>query len=79
MPGQCQNISITADGSKEFITLDLTNKKIFDSPHYYLKQNDVIYITPNKTKINGSRVGANTGVIISSVSLLLTVLALLVK
>jgi polysaccharide export outer membrane protein len=65
------------NGSKEFITLNLTNKKIFDSPYYFLKQNDVIYVTPNKTKINASAVGPNTGIIISSLSLLLAVVALL--
>lgn len=66
-----------AEGKKEFITLDLTNKKMFDSPYYYLKQNDVIYVAPNKTKVNASAVGPNTGVILSSVSVLIALLALL--
>jgi polysaccharide export outer membrane protein len=30
---------------------------------YYLAQNDVVYVEPNKSKINGSAVGTNTGVI----------------
>ena len=66
------------NGSKKFITLDLTNKKIFDSPYYFLKQNDVIYITPNKTKVNASKVGPNTGVILSSISVLIAVIALII-
>lgn len=38
------------DGKREFIPLDLTNKKIFESEYYYLKNNDVIYVQPDKTK-----------------------------
>lgn len=66
------------DGKKEFVTIDLTNKKLFDSPYYFLKQNDVIYITPNKTRVNGSRVGPNTSVIFSSISVLMAVIALII-
>jgi polysaccharide export outer membrane protein len=59
--------------------MDLTNKKLFNSPYYYLAQNDVIYVEPNKTKINSSAVGSNTSVIISSVSILITLLTLLTR
>jgi polysaccharide export outer membrane protein len=66
-------------GKRAFITMDLTNKKIFNSPYYYLAQNDVIYVEPNKTKINSSAVGSNTSVIISSVSILIALLAILIR
>lgn len=66
-------------GKKEFITLDLTNKKLFDSPYYNLKQNDVIYVPPNKTRVNSSAIGPNTGVIISSISLLIALMAIIIK
>lgn len=67
------------DGKKEFITLDLTNKELFNSPYYYLKQNDVIYVAPNKTKVNASVVGPNTAIILSSASLLIALLAIIIK
>lgn len=67
------------EGKRTFITMDLTNKKLFNSPYYYLAQNDVIYVEPNKTKINSSAVGTNTSVIISSVSILITLLALILR
>jgi len=38
------------DGQREFIPIDLTSKSIFDSPYYYLKSNDVIYVQPSKNK-----------------------------
>jgi polysaccharide export outer membrane protein len=37
-------------GKREFIPIDLTSKKFFDSQYYYLKNNDVIYVDPDKTK-----------------------------
>ncbi len=38
------------DGKRNFIPLDLTTKKIFESPYFYLKNNDEIYVQPDKTK-----------------------------
>ena len=67
------------DGKKIFITLDLTNRKLFKSPYYYLAQNDVIYVEPNKARLNSSAVGSNTGVILSSVSILITLLSILTR
>jgi polysaccharide export outer membrane protein len=79
--GQRDNVLLVRieNGEKIFTTLDLTNKNIFNSPYYNLKQNDIIYVSPNKTKVNSSAVGPNTSVIISSASLLITVLALILK
>jgi polysaccharide biosynthesis/export protein len=67
------------EGKRAFVTIDLTNKALFNSPYYYLSQNDVIYVAPNKTKVNSSVVGTNTGVIVSSVSIFITLLALLIR
>ncbi|MFC5281958.1 polysaccharide biosynthesis/export family protein [Pedobacter alpinus] len=38
------------DGIRNYIPIDLTSKKIFESPYYYLKNNDEIYVTPDRTK-----------------------------
>ncbi|WP_246124803.1 polysaccharide biosynthesis/export family protein [Algibacter pacificus] len=67
------------NGEKVFIPIDLTKKDLFNSPYYNLKQNDIIYIAPNKTRVNAAAVGPNTSVIISSASLLITLLALILK
>ncbi|WP_291849303.1 polysaccharide biosynthesis/export family protein [Lutibacter sp.] len=66
-------------GKRTFITIDLTNKKLFNSPYYYLAQNDVIYVEPNKAKINSSAVGANAGIILSSISTLISLIAILTR
>ncbi|QJD94414.1 polysaccharide export protein [Mucilaginibacter robiniae] len=38
------------NGERKYINIDLTSKKIFDSPYYYLKNNDEIYVQPDRTK-----------------------------
>ena len=64
------------DGQTETHRLDLTDPNLIASPYYYLVQNDVVYVEPNKTKINSSVVGPNLTVGISALSLLITILAL---
>jgi len=39
------------DGKKEFVRFNLNSSDIFKSPYFYLKQNDIIYVEPNKAKI----------------------------
>ena len=56
------------DGKRTFIPIDLTNRALFNSPYYYLVQNDVVYVEPNKAKINSSVVGGNTSIIFSSIA-----------
>ena len=38
------------DGAVEHGKVDLTTKDVFDSPYYFLRQNDVVLVNPNKNK-----------------------------
>ncbi|WP_461450156.1 polysaccharide biosynthesis/export family protein [Mucilaginibacter sp.] len=38
------------DGKRMFIPIDLTSKTIFDSPYYYLRNNDEIYVQADRVK-----------------------------
>lgn len=67
------------EGKRKLITMDLSNKKLLNSPYFYLAQNDVIYVEPNKAKINSSAVGANAGIIISSISTVISLIAILTR
>lgn len=67
------------NGKRAFISIDLTNKKLFSSPYYYLAQNDIIYVEPNKTRVNSSGVGSNTTVILSSLSVLISIAAIILR
>ncbi len=67
------------DGQKITRRLDLTKQNTLNSPYYYLAQNDVIYVEPNKSQINNSKLGSNTNVIISIAGLLITVISVLTR
>ena len=67
------------NGNKTYQKLDLTQADIINSPYYYLMQNDVIYVEPNKTRVNSSVIGPNLTVGISALSLVVTILALTLK
>lgn len=79
--GKRKNILLIRErnGQTETHRLDLTDPNLTASPYYYLAQNDVIYVEPNKTKINGSAVGPNISLGFSAVSLLITIIALTIR
>jgi len=56
------------DNKQEIITLDLNKAETVMSPYYQLQQNDIIYVTPNKTKAKNSDVSTNTGLWVSAIS-----------
>jgi len=66
-------------GKRTQTTYDLTSKELFNSPYFYLAQNDVVYVAPNKAKINSSVVGPNTSIIFSSISTLISIIAILTR
>lgn len=66
-----------ATGKREIIELDLTNAEIITSPYYYLQQNDILYISPNKTKAKNSDVGQSTSLWFSATSILVSLASLL--
>jgi len=39
------------NGDWEIGTIDLTSKNLFESPYYYLAQNDIVYVEPKKSKL----------------------------
>ena len=50
--GQRHNVTIIREenGLRTIGEIDLSSKEIFDSPYYYLHQNDVVYVEPNMRK-----------------------------
>jgi len=54
--GKRENVLIVRDnnGKKEFARLNLNSSDIFSNPFYYLRQNDVVYVEPNKRKVSAS-------------------------
>lgn len=79
--GKRNNILIIreAGGIKSFNRVDITKSDFITSPFYYLAQNDVVYVEPNKSKIGAAAVGPSTGLIFSVTSLLIGVISLIIS
>jgi polysaccharide biosynthesis/export protein len=50
--GKRENVIVMREeaGIRTIVRLDLNSKKILNSPYFYLQQNDVLYIEPDKMK-----------------------------
>ena len=56
--GQRKNVSVIREnaGERTIFQVDLTSTSLFQSPAYYLKQNDIIYVEPSDVKKRQSTV-----------------------
>jgi len=75
--GRRENVLLVREenGQRKFIRLNLNSSNLFQSPYYYLKQNDALYIEPKNSKLNSSESGIyrKASVIISILSLLVII------
>lgn len=62
------------NGERIIYKVDIRSAALFDSPVYYLKQNDIIYIEPNKIRAGQSTINENN---LKSVSLWISVASLI--
>jgi len=67
-----------ANGKQEIVTLDLNKAETILSPYYWLQQNDIVYVTPNKAKARNSDIGNSTSLWFSATSILVSLASLLV-
>ena len=56
------------DGKKTYHKLNLTNSAVVSSAYFNLQQNDVIYVTPNKIKVDNSKYNQNNAYKLSVIS-----------
>lgn len=68
------------NGERTVLYHDLRNSDIFNSPCYYLQQNDIVYVEPNKAKAQQSKINQNNSasVWLTAVSVLATITSLIV-
>ena len=67
-----------AQGNRQVIPLNLNDADIIVSPYYYLQQNDVVYVTPNKTKAKNASISNSTTIWFSVVGTLVALASLIV-
>ena len=68
------------DGKETVSRFDLNDARLLTQPDYYLRQNDIVYVEPNKSKSRTSRViSPIASISVSIVSLLVTLANLIVN
>ncbi len=68
-----------ANGVRTIIELDITDPEIILSPYYYLQQNDVLYVTPNKPKAKTASISSSTTIWFSVVGTVVSLATLVVS
>ena len=78
--GQRENVALIREenGMRTVHYFDLKNPDILTSPYFYLQQDDVVYVTPNKYKAQAGEINQNRSFYISLVSVAVSVATLLV-
>lgn len=73
--GKRDNVLLVRDlgTHKEFVRFDLNSAETFNSPYFYLKQNDVIYVEPGRAKV-----AANNAERMQIISIIGTITSLLI-
>ena len=87
--GERTNVMVIREenGQRAYHRVNLKDAKIVDSPYYYLQQNDVVYVQPNKIKAGNAKYSQNNAfkvtvvsTVVSAVSVIASlVIALAVK
>ena len=77
--GQRTNVLVIRDnnGTIETHRLDLTSSEVFGSPYYYLRQNDIVYVTPNKARQKNANYSQANQMNITVVSTILTAISVI--
>lgn len=77
--GKRDNVMIIRDfnGTKVYTRINLLQKEALNSPVYYLTQNDIVYIEPNKSGVTSSTLDNRATIAVSIASVLITSAAII--
>ena len=78
--GNRQTVTVVRkeEGKTKSYVLNMLDTKIFESPAYYLQQNDVVYVQPNKYKAATAEINQNRNFWLSIATTFLSVASLVV-
>lgn len=79
--GKRNNVRIirNENGRQKLITVNLNDERIIHSPDFYLRQNDIVYVEPNKAKKQSADIGSSTNLLVSVTSILISLAGLMVN
>lgn len=79
--GRRDNVLVIRDNgkSKSYNYLDLRDAAALNSEFYYLQQNDVVYVEPNRAQVQSSSFNRNAAIYVSVASLLLSAMAIIFR
>lgn len=79
--GKRQNIMIIREvnGIKSVGYIDMTDSDLFDSPYFYLKQNDLVYVEPTYSRMKSAGFFGNPGSILGLVSSVLSLILIFTR
>ena len=66
-----------SSGKREIGMVDFNQKTLFTSPYYFLQRNDVVYVTPQKSKTDYESLSRVTGIVGSVLGILAVTLTIL--
>ena len=78
--GNRENVKVIRDnnGKQDVVTFDLTKSDFFSSPYFYLQQNDIVYVTPNKAKATTADITSSTTIWFSIVGSLMSLASIMI-
>lgn len=79
--GRRKDVLVIRDfnGTKTYTEIDLTSKEVFNSPVYYLTQNDIVYVQPNNAAISSASGDSRIGLITSLSTAFLGIIVLFTR
>jgi len=74
--GKRENVLIIreSEGKRDMVRLDLSNSQVFNSPFFYLQQNDIVYVEPDTMKEMQASRNPNTIPILMGVISVVTII-----
>ena len=67
------------NGKNSHHNIDLTSAKFMQSPLYFLKQNDIVYVRPNDPRVKSAGLVGNVGTLGSVLSLAISIVLLITR
>ncbi|MFR9546701.1 MAG: polysaccharide biosynthesis/export family protein [Rikenellaceae bacterium] len=68
-----------ATGKREVIMINLNRANVIESPYYHLQQNDILYVTPNKTKAKNADISNSTTIWFSAAGTAVSIMTLVLS